>query len=210
MTYVLAGRRRPLGDISTSALLGAGANAIVPGSGAIVGTVAGLASTLLGNGSVDKQRADRANWFGNAAVQGSPLAARLVLDAQSQVSANEWQHQWQLWVTQIPQAVRDAAAALPMAWPVGGGDFNMTAQKNAVLAQLNALHTAAPASSSSSSLTMPSSGYLPPSMSPRPTMLPGMVTTAPFNWTPLLLGSGILAAALLLAQLTGGRGRRRR
>lgn len=207
MTYVLAGRRRaPLGDISTAALIGAGANVLVPGSGALVGTISALASSLTGNGTVDKQRADRANWFGTAAVNGSPLAARLVLDAQSQVSANEWQHQWQPWVSQIPQSVRDAAAVLPMAWPVGGGDFNMTAQKQAVLNELNALHAAAPSSSSSSSTTPPASGYVP---SRTTTTLPAMTTTAPFNWTPVLFGVGILAAAAIVPAITGGRSRRR-
>lgn len=98
------------------------------GIGAGVGAVVlDLASAFSSGATRDKQRAARANYFGNLAINGNVAAAQVILGALvPNVSGNELP-MWQTWLSQLQsssqgQAVLAAARAAGPYWAVGSTD----------------------------------------------------------------------------------------
>ena len=116
----------------TSSLLTAGAEiagataAGGPGAGALV-VIKDLASAFSSGSTRDAQRAARANYFGNLAVQGNVGAAQIILGALvPNVSGNELS-MWQVWLNQLQQSAQGQttlaqAQQLGPWWPVGSTD----------------------------------------------------------------------------------------
>lgn len=122
--------RPGFGDISTVVTDGtqiAGATAAGgPIAGGIV-AIQDLASAFSSGTQRDRDRAARANYFGNLAVQGNVAAAQIILGALvPNVSGNELP-MWQAWLSQLQssaagQAVLTQARQLGPYWPVGSTD----------------------------------------------------------------------------------------
>jgi hypothetical protein len=110
-------------DVAT---VGAGVATGGVGGGIIAG-ITDLASAFSDGSTRDKQRAARANYFGNLAVGGNVAAAQLILGALvPNVSGNELP-MWQSWLSQLQsstqgQATLAAARQLGPYWPVGSSD----------------------------------------------------------------------------------------
>lgn len=196
--HYIDGRRRSLGlSLTTAGIAAAGANFIVPGSGPIVAVGASVLSNLFGNNR-DAQRQANVDWFAQGVRQGSPYAGRIMIGGTQNTGSNETR-QWQKAIDSLlSDPSQPLGAATMRAAQAQGAAWNDPNDKHKVESEILALN-----SSSSSS-------YVPSTSTPRPTSLPTMTTTAPFNWTPVLLGVGILAGAAILPQLTGGRRRSRR
>jgi hypothetical protein len=185
---------------SAAALIGTGAgiasNAIIPGSGAIVGPVAGLISNLFGGGSkgdsstVAQERETRVSWTYQQAVQGSPLAAALIMAgaANDPTYASYWNSALQQLAQSNPDVLAAARATYPAGyWPVGQPDFYTDVTGETHTQVLTEVLQAGGTQLASST-----------SLSP-------MLTTAGYNYTPLLIAGGLGLAALLIFN-----GRRRR
>lgn len=98
--------------------------------GPIVGGVVAiqdLSSAFSAGSQRDAQRAARANYFGNLAIQGNVAAAQIILGALApNVSGNELP-MWQVWENQLSssssgQQTLAAARQLGPYWPVGATD----------------------------------------------------------------------------------------
>jgi hypothetical protein len=122
--------RPGLGDISTVVTDGAGIAGATAAGGPVGGGIAlisDLASAFSSGTQRDKDRAARANYFGNLAVQGNVAAAQIILGALvPNVSGNELS-MWQAWLSQLQssasgQATLAAARQLGPYWPVGSTD----------------------------------------------------------------------------------------
>ena len=206
---ILAPRRAPgLGSL-TSIIGGLIGGAVGGPAGAAIGTSAGSSLSAF-TGNQDAQRQQRVNWMLQAAQQGSTLAAAIIYGGPANTASHEqgmWASAWQ----QIPPAIQQAAiAAYPTgAWPVGA-DFNMTTDRQAIVTQLQQLGVRAttgnPTSPTPSGLPttpIPGTGLTPTT----PTLgftLPGMTTTAGYNWLPVALIGG----AAIIALTSGKKGRR--
>lgn len=189
MSYV---RRAParLGSAETTALLTAGANAIVPGSGTVIGIAATL-SHLFGGNATDAARLKRVNWTGDMARQRSMTASRIIVAGPFNTSGNEHQ----MWTAMLPAIPADLLAAVRAEnpngwWPVGQADF-FTDVNGATHTQIvNEARAAGGTGFSTVSTTAtPTSG----------STLPGMTTTAPFNYTPWLIGGAAVVGVLALS-----------
>ncbi len=193
MAYV---RRRALGSTTSTLLLSAGANVLVPGSGPIVAVGASLLGNLFGGAGRDAQRQARVDWFNAAAHQNPPsvIAARVLLGGITNTAGNE-SPMWQRAVQSLQgSSVLAQAEALGPYWDSSDDDSSskMRARVETELMQLQQ------AGGSDNSTGMPSS-------STRAQMLPAMQTTAPFNWTPFVIAGGLGAAALLFSSRRRGR-----
>src|SRR5689334_4827028 len=116
----------------TASLLTAGAEiggataAGGPGAGALV-VIKDLASAFSSGSTRDAQRAARANYFGNLAVQGNVGAAQIILGALvPNVSGNELS-MWQVWLNQLQQSAQGQATLVQAQqlgpwWPVNSTD----------------------------------------------------------------------------------------
>lgn len=140
--------RRGLGDVSTDVtdateIIGATA-AGGPIAGGVV-AIKDLASAFSSGSTRDAQRAARANYFGNLAVQGNVAAAQIILGALTpNVSGNELP-MWQVWQNQLQasssgQGTLAQAQQLGAYWPVGSSDTvtNYPIMKNFVQQWANA------------------------------------------------------------------------
>lgn len=178
--------RRParLGSI-TSTLVTAGANAIVPGAGTAISTL----QRLFGGGSAtDAQRLQRVNWTLGMARQRSTTAVAIILAGPSNTSGNEHQ----MWTTVLPEVPADLLASVRASmpngwWPVGQADF-FTDVNGATHTQIvNEARAAG------------GTGFVSTS-SPTATALPGVTTTAGFNYVPWVLGGAAVLGVVVLSR----------
>lgn len=200
MGYQLAGyesspwydrRGQVLGD-ATSLLIGAGANLLVPGSGPIVAASSGILSNLFGGNGRDAQRQARADWFTQAAKQGSVTAARILLGGLTNTAGNESPMYQKAIASLANSPVLQQAESLGPYWDTTD-DNASTKMRARVESELQA----AAGSSIATTTVIPT----------HTTMLPGMTSTASFNYLPyVLVGGGLLA----VLALSGGRKRRSR
>lgn len=183
---------------------------------AVVKTGSRLVSSIFGGGSEDARRQARANYMADAASRGSVLAARIVLAAPDNVGSNE-ARQWIGVRSRIPEDVLSRARAQGPFWPTGA-PFEMPDQVAAIERELSAIGQpsspivggAAPFTPPTGPTLFPDAGGTFPTAPSWPAgaqSLPPMTTTAPYNYTPLLIGAGVGVA--LLALMNGGNGRRR-
>lgn len=173
-----------------------------PGGAAAGTSIGSLVS--FGNGSTDAQRQARVTWMLQAAQAGSVLAAAIV-DAGP---ANTASHEAPMWATAwnaVPQAVKNAALAqYPNGyWPVGQ-PFDMMTQRQQIAAELQAKGVPATATGAT-----PTPGGLPIQPIPGTGVistgaigLPGMLSTAGYNWLPMAM-----IAAVGIYALTSKKGR---
>lgn len=186
--------RRAIGSATSTALISVGANAVVPGSGVFVGTGLSLLNSLFGGGQDDARKV-RVAWTLQEANQNSPTAAAIIDAAPGNVADDEAGF-WRTALTQVSPAILAHARQLYPSgyWPKNLPDFYTDvngATHQQILREVSAGGGInAPAVSSSSGVG-----------------LPAMQTTAPFNWTPILIASGLGLAAVAFA-LTRPNGRR--
>lgn len=184
--YGQGGSSVSLGSATSTLLISSGANAIVPGSGAVVAAGLGIFGKLFGG--ADDARKQRVAWTLAQANAGSPTAAALIVAAPENVADDE-KGFWRTAFTQIDPTVLSLSTRLyPFGlWPKGQPDFysDVNGQTHrAIVSEVNQVNQTPPVPSS--------------------TTLPGMRSTAPFNWTPILIGGGLTLGAIAFA------GRRRR
>lgn len=190
-------------------LVSAGANAIVPGSGAFVGTALSLFGGMFGTNTEDKTRMARVQYFYDLAAGGNVAAAQLMAGAIPDVSGNE-QPYWQHALTQLQTANPAVYNAAAMGGPIrttGMGD----SPENYPHMRAIALNWAA--NNAPVGVANPSS---PASYTPGGTVvtrtaaqsLPGMTTTAGYNWMPVV--AGVSAVALVAVFAFGPHRSRRR
>jgi hypothetical protein len=91
MPYLAASRSalgafQVVGDVTS--LISTGANVLVPGSGPIVSVGASVLNALFG-GNQDAVRQARETWFEQAARQGSPTAARIMVGGTQNTASHE-------------------------------------------------------------------------------------------------------------------------
>jgi hypothetical protein len=188
MGYV---RRERLGSTAGTALVAAGANLLVPGSGTAIGIISSL-SSLFGGSATDAARLKRVQWTLDMAKQRSRTAVAIILAAPLNTSGNEHA----MWTAVLPAVPADLLAAVRAEtpngwWPSGQPDFFTDVggpTHTTIVAEARAAGgtgfatvstTAAPAGGSS---------------------LPGMTTTAPFNYTPWLIGGAALVGVFALSR----------
>jgi hypothetical protein len=165
---------------------------------------------LFGSSSDDKDRADRLNFIANAVLAGSVLAARAILGGLTPngVGAaserNAWTQEYHTLLNDAP-AVMAAAQAAGAYWHYGSdaGKNPLSPQlRQEITADLRARGIQYPSGGqyiatrigSTGSTTSSSSGGV--TGATGATTLPGMTTTAAFNWTPYLIGGAGLIGLL--------------
>jgi hypothetical protein len=179
------------------------ASAVVSGASKLISSV----SNMFGGGAkTDAERQQRANFFRDAAKLGSVTAARYLLGGMQNTASHEVPYYQaainDLKSTATGQAALNQASIQGPLWAAGipdpGGTQSMV---NNVKLDLQALSVSAPAGT----MTPAPSQFNPTPSIPYPTStiggahpLPAMTTTAPFNYTPWLIGGGALVAAMLL------------
>lgn len=153
----------------------------------------------------DEQRQARADFFQQAAIAGSVTAMRYILGGLQNTASHEIP-MYQAAASAVQSARPDVyqeATLQGAKWAAGipdpGGTQSMI---NDVKTDLLALAVAPPATPptnpNGSSPSSPGSGGSSTGTTHPPVNLPGMHTTAPYNYTPVLLVGGVVAAALLL------------
>lgn len=192
MAYVRR-RRTPLSGTTSTLLLSAGANAVVPGSGAFVGTGLSILDSLFGGTATNDKRVVRVNWTLQEANQGSTTAAALIVAAPDNV-ANDEAGYWRTALTKVnPMVLAQSTALYPFGlWPKGLPDFytDVTGQTHqAIVREVQA------------------AGGSPTSPTPAAQMLGPMTSSAPYNYVPVLIVGGLSLAAFFYAQ-SGNRRRR--
>lgn len=190
MAYV-TGRDR-LGSPMTTALVSAGANAVVPGSGAIAGAAASLFGGLFGGGSQrDKDRIARVSYFYNLAVAGNVGAAQVMLGAIPDVAGDEqgyWQTALQKLSSLNPPVYNAALAAGGVRFS-GQGDSATNyphMQAYALNWDANNAPIGAPTGAAGNAVARVAQS------------LPPMRTTAGYNWWPVAIGATAVAGAALV------------
>lgn len=122
--------RAGFGDVSTVVTDGSQIIGATAAGGPIAGGIVALqdlASVFSSGTQRDRDRAARANYFGNLAVAGNVAAAQMILGALvPNVSGNELP-MWQTWLSQLQssstgQATLSQARQLGPYWPVGSTD----------------------------------------------------------------------------------------
>lgn len=187
--------RYPLGSITTTALVSAGANAIVPGSGPVVAVGFSVLNNLFGGAGRDAQRQARVDWFTQGAKQGSVWAARVILAAPSNVGSNE-ARQWQNAVSQVLSTARGNAAWSTANQLGGYWDSTDDSMSSKMRAKVENELIAAAQNTASNVGTAGGSRVV----------SPALMNQAGFDWTPVLLLGGVGLAA---AAFRGGRRRSR-
>lgn len=173
-----------------------------------------------GGASVDAMRQRRADFFGQAADVGSVTAARYLIGGTQNTASHEIPD-YQSWINRLLGESPDqpgyqamvTAQTIGQKWAAGipdpGGTQSMIDDVNKDLAAIGAATEAAPAgwgTSSAPPAFTPTNTFT--TTSPRPTTsggtgraqsLPAMTSTAPFNYTPYLIGigGGLLALGLM-------------
>jgi hypothetical protein len=187
------------------------------------------ASSMFGNSDADRDRADRLLFVSNAVLAGSVLAGQFILGgltpngvgAASERAA--WQAEYQQLLNDAGQTMALAQAAGPQ-WHYGtdtgshplsplmrqqiSADLKAHGIQYPTIKQGTTLYMASPLGttpvvSATAIATATAPTGTTPVTTPTGYTIPGMTTTAPFNFMPWLVGGGVLAAALLL-----NRGRR--
>lgn len=172
----------------------AGANALVPGSGTAVAVGAGLLTNLFGGAGRDAQRQARCDWFAAAAKQGSILAGRILLGGISNTAGNE-SPMYQKAVQQLASSAAMAQAEL--LGPYWDSSDDSASTKMRALVEQDLANSGIRTMTPTTPRTTATGGA--------GVMLPAMTTTAPFNYTPWLIGGGV---GLFLLTSGGRRGRR--
>jgi hypothetical protein len=206
-------RRPALGAISaTDALIGIGANALLPGSGPVVVASASVLRNLLGGAGRDAQRRARRDWFEAAAKQGSVVAARVLLGGITETAGNE--------SPMYEEAVRRLTGTPVMdeamrqgPWWMRGDDDSSSGMRARIEAEIRAMGGTVPNQPVGSGGNTSNAGaqvvntmspdrgttMLPTPNGTRPQMLPGMTTTAAYNYMPWIIGGGVVLAAVMLS-----------
>ncbi|MEP6494498.1 MAG: hypothetical protein ABJF01_17570 [bacterium] len=181
-------RRARLGLSTTeNVLLSFGANAIVPGSGPVVAASAGLLAKLFGGSGEDARRQARVDWFALMASQGSVRAARFLIGGLTNTSGNE-RPMFQAAIAKLQGTAVMQQAELQGPWWDTSDNASSDKSRAAVTADLAAAGHAV-------STTTSAAGGL---------MLPGMQSTAAFNYVPWLIGGAAVVGVFLFT----GRSRR--
>lgn len=113
-------------ELTDVATIGAGVATGGVGAGVVAG-ITDIASAFSSGSQTDAQRAARANYFGNLAMQGNVAAAQIILGALvPNVSGNE-EKMWSAWLSQLQQSTKGQqtlaqANQLGPYWPVGSTD----------------------------------------------------------------------------------------
>lgn len=191
--YVGPGTGEVLGSPLTAAV------GLVPG-GNVANVALSLFSGIFGTSQDDKDRMARVQYFYNLAAGGNVAAAQEMAGAIFDVADDEkgyWQKALQQLATANPAVSQAAAAGGPIR-TTGLGDT----AKNYPHMQAIALNWAAANPPVGNVTTLSPGGQV---VSRASTLLPGMTSTAPYNWTPVLVGVG--SAAVLASVLFGGRRR---
>jgi hypothetical protein len=188
--------QRSLGAVSAgaTALISTGANVVVPGSGPIIAVGLSVFNSLFG-GNQDAARQAREQVFEQAARQGSPTAARIMIGG----TQNTASHEIPYYQDGIKRLLADPRSAPTMQQGFALGPYwdstdNATSDKMRALVEneLEQLATTVPTTSTG--------GNVPSSSSPQ--QLPPVRTVAPFNWTPLLLaGAAGVGAFVILPRI---------
>ncbi len=194
-----------LNGAATTTAISVGANLLVPGSGPIVAVGSSVLENLFGGAGEDAARQARVDWFTQAARQGSVIAARMIIAGPANVGGNE-KPMWQKAIQAIAGTPALAEASqLGPAWD-SSDDRWSSRTRAAVESELEQKGQSGTVASSGSS----SAYQAPTTVGVTPGIvhaIQGMTTTAPYNYTPLLLlGGGLLVAAFVVPTLS----RRRR
>lgn len=185
----------------------AAASAVASGAGKVISSVTNLFDP---GKSRDQQREARANFFRDAALLGSITAARYLIGGTQNTGGNERPYYQaaisKLQGTPIGQQAYSQAQIQGALWAAGIPDPQGTqSMVDNVKRDLQQLQQAAPPAPTNTpnlpTMGVPSTSYPSPSPSVLTSgahPLPGMTTTAPFNYTPWLIGGGAALFAMAM------------
>jgi len=156
---------------------------------------------LFGAGAArDQVRDARAQWFTQAALLGSPLAARILIAGLTKTGGVTKEiERYQNGIATVRASGPDGASLITRAQQAGGfwidGDNETSDQMRAAVNRELQSMDVDPG-------TVPNmvTNYAGGSTMPSVTGLPAVQTTAPFNWMPYLLVGGAVAVALFVSQ----------
>jgi hypothetical protein len=184
--------RGVMGDISTTALISTGANVVIPGSGPVVAVGITVLNSLFGSNQ-DAVRLAREQWFEQAARQGSPTAARIMIGG----TLNTASHEIPFYRDGISRLLADPRTAPVMinAQRVGSywdstDDASSSKMRALVENELNRLGSVVPSSSAPSSSSSPSTLSLTGTYTP--------VAAPSRNWVPWIVGGLVVAGAVVV------------
>jgi hypothetical protein len=172
-------------------------------------SIASSVSNLFHSGATtDAQRLQRANFFRDSAKLGSITAARYLFGGLQNTASHEIPY-YQAAIQDVGRdelgaAALEGAALQGAKWAAGVPDPGGTQQMiDDVKRDLAALEQQAPVAPTSfggrATTTTAGSGAIPrPSTTTRAQGLPAMQITAPFNYTPWLIGGGALVVGAVL------------
>lgn len=167
-----------------------------------VGSLVSNASGMFDSGkSTDQKRLARANFFRDSALAGSVTAGRYLLGGLANVAGNEKPYYTAAWAqlvgdpTGLGEQVSQEATAQGALWNTSdvAGDPSKSAMIADVQTDLKAIgkQVAAPTTTVTTTGTSTTTSAVP---------LQAMHSTAPFNWTPIVIGGGLGLAALVLSR----------
>jgi len=196
-----------LNGAATTTAISVGANLLVPGSGPIVAVGSNVLENLFGGAGEDAARQARVDWFTQAARQGSVIAARMIIAGPANVGGNE-KPMWQKAITAIAGTPALAQASqLGPSWDSGDDRWSSRTRAR-VETELEGMGQSGAVASSGSS-----GAYQAPSTvgvgSGIVRSIQGMTTTAPFNYTPWLLGASLVGLVVFVGPNLSRRRRRR-